>query len=440
MRTLSFLMMLWVVLLTGSLAVAQKEGDDAPEYEPKDKMNLDEAFSLAKYRGKIVVLVFWRTTDSASIDAIPILNNLHKTLRKHGVVVIAHTPEEREPVDTVVKGKQIEYIVTLGGDAHEKYSVTSFPRVFLIDPKGTIVWKGHPANEIESRIKKQMEKTPPAGADSNAVRNRLAAAAKAFGEKKYGRAFTLVQEVKDLASDEGGIKERLDELVKQINEAAEKWLEEAKTAAGNKEFEKACKIIAEISVRFHGQKLGEQADSEVAKLQGDRESKGKIKVALDNAKGEQRNEQAADLELSKQYLDALKIYRDVVDKYADTEAGKLAKDAIERINTDPKIQDIVKAFAAEEEADRWLDLADRYAAVGLNGKAREMYQKIVDTHPTRRAASKAKEKIKSLPAEDASFEKKDNKEVASKESDPAKKDKKEEPKDKPKNEKKDGGR
>lgn len=400
MRAMRRISVVMCVAMMGAVAWGQRVGKPAPDFESSNHLNTKDKVSLDKFKGKIVVLVFWLTSDSGSLDAVATLNDIHTKFRKGGVVVIAHSREDKEKVEGIVKGKEIKYIVTYQDDIHETYKVTSYPRVFLIDTRGTVVWRGHPADDLEERIKEQMRKTPPAGSDETALRNRLNKAQALFDGEKYGKAYTLAKEVADVADESSGMGTRAKELVKEIEKGARRWLDSAKSDIKSKRYEEASRRVAEISVRFAGSDLGADADEQCAKLKGDRDSKGIINAAIKNAKGELRNDQAADMEAGSQFMEALEAYREVVEKYPDSDAAETAGEAIDRINSDSSIQRRIKALRADEQADRWLDLGDRFAKVEMYDMARKHYSKVIDQHPRSRAATKAKKRMADLPEGD----------------------------------------
>jgi peroxiredoxin len=369
-----------------------------PELEAADWANYDGRPTLEKLKDRIVVLFFFRTDDT-SAESIPTLNEVYKTFHQLGVVVIGLTPQKRDVAESVVRGKQIKFIVGYGARTDQRYEVSSFPKVYLLDTAGRLVNRFHPGEELEDKIRAQMLKTPPAGADPQTLRRRYEQAIAAQKANELGRAYTLARGVTKLAGKESDIGKKATELVKQTEEGARKWLEEAKTAAKADDHDKACRLLAELSVRFAGEQIGADADTEIGRLMGNRELKPKIRKAMDNAKGQLLNDQAADHEASARYLEALKLYREVTEDYASTEASEAAEKAIERINGDPKAQETIRSLWADEEAERWLDIADRFAKVGMYDKAREFYQRIADTHPTARAAPRAKERMAKLPEE-----------------------------------------
>lgn len=379
-----------------SAAAGQKVGSAAPDINTPNYFGTEDHLSLTKFKGKIIVLLFWRSTDSASTDALTALNKIHKTYGRRGVVVLALSPEDKEQVETTAKGKNVEYSYGYGGDVDKLYEVRSFPQAFLIDTRGIVVWRGHPQDDLEERLKQQIQKTPPAGSDPEALKQRYTLAQKAYGNGEITKAYTIAKDVSAVAGKEG-IGDKANTLLENIDKAAKKWLEEARDAVKAEKYDEGCRKLAELSVRFAGTELGKQADDEIGRLQGDAKTKGPMRKALENARGQFKNDQAADAEGTKQYGEALAIYREVTEKYADTDAGKAAKEAVERIHGDPTVQAQIKTLRAGEEADRWLDLGDRFAKVEMYDLARDRYEQIVKAHPQTEAAKKAKQKLEKLP-------------------------------------------
>lgn len=378
-----------------------KIDEPAPPIKAASFMNIDGDVSLERFKNRIVVLFFFRTDDSPSMDeAVPLLNRLHKEMGSQGVVIIGLTPEKKEKAESIIKGKQIKFAVGFEAKYDETYKPPGPPYVYLITPTSKVANRFHAGDDLEGKLKTQLRQTPPEGADTKSLQNRLRRARQALNDKQIGKAHTLAKDVSTLVEKESSLGRRVADLMEKIDEAAQKWLEEAKASAKAKDHDKAVQILAELSVRFEGTKIGGDADDEIGRLLADREVKPKVKKAKDNAKGELLNDQAADSEASKRYLEALKDYRAVTEKYSNTEAAKTAEDAIERINSDPSAQQIIANLRADEQADRWLDIADRFAKVEMHGQAREYYQRIVEVYPTARATAKARERLEKLPEEE----------------------------------------
>ncbi|MEW6249998.1 MAG: tetratricopeptide repeat protein [Planctomycetota bacterium] len=376
--------------------------EPAPEPEAEHWLNLSEGASnaaprLSRYRGRLVVYYFFRT-DGTAAETIP---DVVAAAKKYGKFVqfLGFTPQAREQAESAVNGKQIKFPVGVGSQMEEKFEIAP-PYIYLMDTTGRYVGRFHPGEGLEERIKAQLEKTPPPAADSQAINNRRRQAEKLLSEKQVGRAYTIAKDAGKLLDAQSPDGKRIADLVKRIEEAARKVLDEAREGAKGEKKELALKQLAELSVHFAGESIGGDADTELGRLMGDIKLKTQVRKAVNNAKGAAVNDQAADLEASRRYLEAVKLYRQVTEEFPDTEAAQAAEKSIDRINADPAAQKHIASLRADEEAERWLGLADSYAKIELYNKAREYYERIVETHPTARATAKAKERLAKLPAEE----------------------------------------
>jgi hypothetical protein len=198
---------------------------------------------------------------------------------------------------------------------------------------------------------------------------------------------------------EGNAAKDAGELMKKIEEAARQWLEEARAAARADKFDEACKILADLSVRMAGTELGSQADEERGRLMGDGKVKPKVLAAMENAKGEMVNDQAAEHENAKRYLEALRPVP-FGDRGVPGHGGRAGG------QHGPRASGWRRGSAADHPESQQRTgsrpLAghrDRFAKVELYGKAREFYQRIVDAHGDAPAARLAKERLEKLPEE-----------------------------------------
>jgi len=385
----------------GGNALAQHVGDPAPDFEIEDTdrsrdRDEDEEHRLSSYEGRIVLLFFWRSTSSRSLDMIPSLNEIHREYRPRGVMIIAATPEEKKDVEEVANEKQVEFFVGYG-NAHRLYQVPSLPYAYLIDPDMKVAWRGNPEKNLEDRLVELMRRSPPVCADLAAEQSRLRKAEQLHEERDYGRAYTIAAKLADLEEENAELAEKAHTLMEKLEQAAEKWLEEAKEAQRAGDYETACRIVSVISVRFETTDVAHAAEDEIARLRAERKSKEMIRAERKKAEAEVALDEAADFEADRRYLKALDTYEEVVKEFKDSEAAKQAQAAIERITTDSAIQQHVKEWRDAGRAERWLDLGDRFAKVEMYDLAREHYERAIDEHPTSPAAAKAKKRLKDLP-------------------------------------------
>jgi thiol-disulfide isomerase/thioredoxin len=106
--------------------------------------------SLAALRGKVVVLDFWATWCAPCLAALPHTQQLARTYREQGVVVVAScTRDERAKFDAWVAKHGAEYPdIVFAHDpsamseeraAKVQYGVSAIPVQFVIDREGRVV-------------------------------------------------------------------------------------------------------------------------------------------------------------------------------------------------------------------------------------------------------------------------------------------------------------
>jgi len=117
--------------------------------------------TLADYRGKVVLGVFWSVSCQTCVDEIPHLNALYEKYRQNNFAVIGFDMPYDRPdwTATFVKERPIQYPVSLDmdGDIARAFGgVQATPTTVLIDKKGRVVWKKLGRTnfvELESEIK-----------------------------------------------------------------------------------------------------------------------------------------------------------------------------------------------------------------------------------------------------------------------------------------------
>jgi tetratricopeptide (TPR) repeat protein len=390
-------------------ALAQYIGQPAPEVKLRLEGSREDetTFFIREARGRVLVLFFWRSTSPESIEAFSIINAISKKYRDHGVYLVSVAPEKKEAQEKVRKDKDLQVTGYVYGPGWaDLYAVMSFPYAFIIDPMGIVAWKGHPEDDLDERIAEQLQRTPPIGADQEALEAKLKLAEELKAKSEYARAYTLarfVEMVTDKAPSDT-LHQKAKSLQDRLVEDAKKWIEDARKAQRAGEYAKACRIVAEISVRFATEQkegpvrdLVADADTEIGRLRGANETKDMADRAVDLARGELKNEEAADLEAARDYLGALKIYRGVAEDYQKVEAGKVAQAAIDRIAKDPKIQAAIRDARARQNADRMLAMAERFTHLKMPDEARETYDRILREHPRTPAADRARRAVAKLP-------------------------------------------
>jgi cytochrome c biogenesis protein CcmG, thiol:disulfide interchange protein DsbE len=98
--------------------------------------------SLARYRGKVVVLNFWASWCAPCREESPLLQRWHDRIRTRGgtvlgVNVLDVTSDAREFVRDY--GLTYPMLRDGSGDSGQRYGVAGYPETFVIDRRGRIV-------------------------------------------------------------------------------------------------------------------------------------------------------------------------------------------------------------------------------------------------------------------------------------------------------------
>ena len=114
--------------------------------------NLVDDEGLASFEGEVIVLVFLATWCSSCTDEIPHLRRLIKRWSDKGVVFIGalnpNDPKNTEPVVLYVEKSDLDFLDVALVDnqrAWDAYRARRLPAAVVIDRRGIVRWRGHPA-------------------------------------------------------------------------------------------------------------------------------------------------------------------------------------------------------------------------------------------------------------------------------------------------------
>ncbi len=123
-----------------SKAIAERQGEKAPEFELSDVQGLHHR--LSDYRGKVVLLNFWASWCPECIEEMPSLNTLYGKYGGSGLVVLGIAADRtKEPVLQVREKTRTAYPMLLdatGGVFIKRYTVIGLPTTIVIDRNGFI--------------------------------------------------------------------------------------------------------------------------------------------------------------------------------------------------------------------------------------------------------------------------------------------------------------
>jgi len=108
-------------------------------------------------KGKPLIVEFWATWCPPCRQSIPHLNELYKTYKDRGLVVIGLTDEDKSTIKKFQKDIPMDYFVAIDDKLSKEFGVTGIPHALLVDKDGKIVWEGHPMSlkkdDIEALLK-----------------------------------------------------------------------------------------------------------------------------------------------------------------------------------------------------------------------------------------------------------------------------------------------
>ena len=128
-------------------------GQRAPEISAKEWINLKSPPTLAKLRGKVLLLEFWATWCGPCVHGIPHLTELHRTYAGKNFQLLTFVEEGHQTMDKFLKRTPVEYPIGLESDTLEEYGISGIPHAFVVNQAGKISWHGHPDEpEMEKAI------------------------------------------------------------------------------------------------------------------------------------------------------------------------------------------------------------------------------------------------------------------------------------------------
>jgi peroxiredoxin len=126
-------------LLAATLFGAAGKGDPAPAIQLKDQAG--KSFSLATYKGQVVVVDFWASWCGPCRKSLPELDDLQARFASQGVKVVGISLDTDASAMTAFLEKvpvRFSILHDPAGQTGEAFSVVAMPTTFLIDREGRI--------------------------------------------------------------------------------------------------------------------------------------------------------------------------------------------------------------------------------------------------------------------------------------------------------------
>ena len=139
------------------------EGSKFPDFEEKDLMG--SALSVAKYKGKVVLVDFWATWCGPCVAELP---NVLKAYEKHhstGFEIIGISlDQDEQKLKDFIKTRKMPWAQYFDGKGWKnklagKYGVNSIPMTYLLDGEGKIIGKNLRGEALEKAVATALTKT-----------------------------------------------------------------------------------------------------------------------------------------------------------------------------------------------------------------------------------------------------------------------------------------
>lgn len=154
--TASVIIFFIISLLNLSLAHALtvKTGDAAPDFTLNSVE--DEAITLSKFRGTIVVLLYLKTAQARSLEAMKDIQDLFEHYGSRGIQVLGVTAEagERESILNIAREYNLDFPILVDSerDVYGNYGIRVYPSTVIIDREGNVAY-GIPGHSLSYKIK-----------------------------------------------------------------------------------------------------------------------------------------------------------------------------------------------------------------------------------------------------------------------------------------------
>lgn len=126
----------------------------------------------------------------------------------------------------------------------------------------------------------------------------------------------------------------------------------------------------------------------------------------------------------KKYTEALKAYDEITKDFKGTKPAKDAQEALKKMKGSSRVMEIIKTEEADRVSSGWLEVARMCLQYGEKEDAFKYYRRIIKEYPNSKAATYARDELKSAGGTTASAKDKDESTAKDKKKDSGQKDKK----------------
>jgi hypothetical protein len=237
-------------------------------------------------------------------------------------VVVGVTNEAEGLVTKWIADKKAKYplVIVQGNQADEAYGVEGFPHSAMVDPKGSIIWMGHPASLPHAKMESAL-----AGAYFiPALPSKYGSINDSVKKKEYGKAHAAL--VKELAKGDNPELAKAKDAIEKLG-ATRTATADSQGKAGD--YAAAVGILDDVAKQWKGLDVADEAAKTAKTWRADKSIKAQIKGGEDFKKAEaleKTNDPAAKKK-------AFQMYKDIAKDCEGTPIGDKAKAAAEKLKS-----------------------------------------------------------------------------------------------------------
>lgn len=388
-----------LLVLAAVPALGEVEVGDKPALELKSTDGT--SITSENLKGKLVLLDFWATWCGPCVREAPHMVALNQKYGPKGLQIIGISLD-RDAAALAKGAKDLKlawpHHLDVGSRVSGQFGVNGIPHVFLISPKGEVLWHGHPA-QMDGPIEKAFKEHPPQLVDPRTLAKAKELLVDIEARSEAGEtaaAMKLLAKVPAEAKADGDTAARIDAARKSVEAEADKMIGEVDPLIAEGKYVPAINRLKDLSKALAGTPAGATARKKLNELLAKPEARQQAEAADKASRSEEALAVAQSLQKEKKDDQAYFKFKSIVREFPGTEAANTAAGHVKRYESDKAFVKRVIEKEAATKAKAALSMARSYKGARKIDQARAKYQSIITDFPGTPYAETAKQEMASL--------------------------------------------